>query len=410
MSVTNIGDGTIHIKNGNIGIGTTNPTSALTIAGNIRLSGTVSAYVLNNISDNSDIYAANSNFLTWLTNVSNEAKKGWWRITTPVFTTITASGTLIADGYTSGVLIPDGRVIFIPTFASTIGIFNPFTNSYSVGPSATGYSCGVLLPDGRVVCVPRNATNIGIYNPSANTMELVTPSESLVGTFKYQGAVLLPNGNVAFIPNTANNIGIFNPTTMTFSVLTSNVPTSTNKYQGGVLLPDGRVICVPFSIGTIGIYTPAADAVGLGTFTNTSVSATGYSGGVLLPDGRVVFVPHAATTIGLYTPDTGEGTFTTAPDITLASGNKYIGGTLLPDGTVLFTNWGGTDIRLYDPIANTTSAPITGITANSYRNGVLIPDGRVICPHGNVNGRIGIISGFPPVPKERCLHPCFNKF
>lgn len=421
MSVTTIGNSTISIKNGNIGIGTTNPTSALTLFGDTRISGAISGSVLKNTVDNNDLYStfnttnsATGKFLNWLTTVSNEAKRGWWsKATTPVFSTITASGTLIANGYTSGVLIPDGRVIFVPTDASTIGIFNPFTNLYSLGPSATGYCCGVLIPDGRVVCVPRDAANIGIYSPTTNSIQLITPGASLPGgvfSFQYQGGVLLPNGNVAFIPFKANNIGIFNPLTSTFSVLTTNVPTSTDKYQGGVLLPDGRVICVPFSIGTIGIYTPAADASGLGTFTNTSVSATGYDGGVLLPDGRVVFAPYTATTIGLYTPGTGEGTFTTASGITLASGDKYIGGTLLPDGTVLLTNWGGTDMRLYDPIANTTSIPITGITVYSYRNGVLIPDGRVICPPGNVDGKIGIVSGFSPVSVERCLHPCFNAF
>ena len=69
--------------------------------------------------------------------------------------------------YRGGMLLPDGRVVFIPHSATTIGIFNPATNEYSTiagAPGNNAYIGGVLLPDGRAVFVPSNATTIGILS------------------------------------------------------------------------------------------------------------------------------------------------------------------------------------------------------------------------------------------------------
>ncbi len=64
--------------------------------------------------------------------------------------------------------MPDGRVAFVPYSATTIGIFDPSTNTYSTiaADSAphSDYNGGVLLPDGRVVFVPYYATTIGILS------------------------------------------------------------------------------------------------------------------------------------------------------------------------------------------------------------------------------------------------------
>ena len=44
------------------------------------------------------------------------------------------------------------------------------TDGPSVGMDQFKYSGGVLLPDGRVVLVPSNAMAIGLYDPAANTL------------------------------------------------------------------------------------------------------------------------------------------------------------------------------------------------------------------------------------------------
>ena len=56
-----------------------------------------------------------------------------------------------------GVLLPDGRVVLVPSNAATIGLYDPATNTMTVGPNVGmgpgKYIGGVLLPDGRVVLV-----------------------------------------------------------------------------------------------------------------------------------------------------------------------------------------------------------------------------------------------------------------
>ena len=78
------------------------------------------------------------------------------------------------DKYQGGVLLPDGRVVLVPYSATTIGLYDPATNTMTVGPNVgTGgdkYRDGVLLPDGRVVLVPHNAATIGLYDPATNTL------------------------------------------------------------------------------------------------------------------------------------------------------------------------------------------------------------------------------------------------
>jgi hypothetical protein len=66
-----------------------------------------------------------------------------------------------------GVLLPDGRVLFIPYNATTFCIFNPLTNTYNLiagAPGGGAYVGGTLLPDGRVILVPATNTKIGIIN------------------------------------------------------------------------------------------------------------------------------------------------------------------------------------------------------------------------------------------------------
>jgi len=84
---------------------------------------------------------------------------------------------------------------------------------------------------------------------------------------------------------------------------------------------------------------------------------------------------------------------------------------LLPDGRVLFVPDSTANIGIFDPSSDTPfSETIAGGTGSfKYYGGVLLPDGRVVfAPLAATN--IGIVSGFPPVPIDRCLHPCFNKF
>jgi len=104
-----------------------------------------------------------------------------------------------------------------------------YGNVLSFSATSNAYSGGVYLPDGRVVFVTSNCTNIGIFNPITTAFTAVTGVPP-----GYNGGVLLPNGNVFFSPQ-SSNIGLFNPVTSKFS---NNGQLYGQSYNC-VLAPDG---------------------------------------------------------------------------------------------------------------------------------------------------------------------------
>jgi len=132
--------------------------------------------------------------------------------------------------------------------------------------TVSAYAGGVLLADGRVLFIPHNSTKIGIFNPTTNTFSTVSDGMFL-GNGTFNGGVLLPDGRVLFIPYNSPSYGIFNPVTGVYSAVGDNSST----YCGGVLVPDGRVICVPYNSPTIGIFSqpvPASKEMCLHPFFN----------------------------------------------------------------------------------------------------------------------------------------------
>jgi hypothetical protein len=410
---------------GRIGVGVANPTAALEVTGDAVFSGSVDVGVLGDSILTTGPYVAfdgsatnRDRFLAWMQYITSAKyrygftpvtlkKTVWWNarydatLYNPLSYTTVAAGGVTNNAYVGGVLLPDGRVVFVPYNATTIGIFNPATNVYTTiaGPqSLYAYSGGVLLPDGRVVLVPTSATTIGLFTPATNTYSTIAGAP---GNYSYAGGVLLPDGRVVFVPSYATTIGLFNPATNSYSAIATGALPG-GAYYGGVLLPDGRVVFVPHYATTIGIFNPMTNAY------STIAGAPGggaYVGGVLLPDGRVLFVPAIATTIGIFNPTTN--TYTTLAGA--PGGSAYTSGVLLPDGRVIFVPHAATTIGLFNPVTNmyTTIAGAPG--GSAFYGGVLLPDGRVVFVPANV-ATIGILSGGSRSSPDLCYHPCFNKF
>jgi streptogramin lyase len=412
------------IDGGNVGLGTTLPQSTLHVEGDMNVTGIFGDNLLATapylVFDGTT--SIRDKFLSWMQYVTSYRYRSyfassliktstWWNTnsTAQVYDSLTYS-TVAASGvtnyaYQGCVLVPDGRVVFVPHGAnSTIGIFNPVINAYStivMSPSPTVYAYygGVLLPDGRVVFVPAAATTIGIFNPLTNAYSTIPGAP---GSGAYAGGVLVPDGRVVFVPNAATTIGLFNPLTNAYSTI-PGAPGG-GAYSGGVLVPDGRVIFVPYNATTVGIFNPATN-----TYSTISGNA-GYTGGVLLPDGRIVFVPNNASTIGIFNPVTN--TFTTITNYVKPGNDAYRGGMLLPDGRVVFVPHTATTIGIFNPLTNTYSTVAGAPGSNAYIGSVLLPDGRAIFVPGNV-ATVGILNTSQKLrapPLELCYHPCFNKF
>jgi hypothetical protein len=130
-----------------------------------------------------------------------------------------------------------------------------YGNVLSVSVTSNAYSGGVYLPDGRVVFVQSNCTNIGIFNPVTTAFTSVTGVQP-----GYNGGVLLPNGNVFFVPQNSN-IGLFNPVTSKFS---NTGQTLYGQSYNGVLAPEG-VWLTPskysssFGASQIALYNPSTN-------------------------------------------------------------------------------------------------------------------------------------------------------
>eukprot|EP01044_Picomonas_judraskeda_P011793 COSAG03_NODE_1639_length_3730_cov_8.308455_2_plen_451_part_00 len=204
---------------------------------------------------------------------------------------------MVSAKYVSGALLPDRRVVPVPSMARRVGLYNLSKDAWS----EASYEGGVLLPDGRVVLVPDTANHVGLYNPSTDAWSEGKDDLSGVYDPKYAGGVLLPDGRVVLVPYGAFHVGLYDPSTDTWSKGKDDISAAGfYLYIGGVLLPDGRVVLVPLNANHVGLYDPSTDAWSEGRDDLSRVGSDKYAGGVLLPDGRVVLVPDGAEHIGLY--------------------------------------------------------------------------------------------------------------
>ncbi len=193
-----------------------------------------------------------------------------------------------ASGFEGGVLAPTGNIVFVPgPGTANVGLFDPRNYGFTNIAAAPGYSGAVLAPDGNVVLVPNTAPNVGIFDPVTRIFSL-GPSATPGG---FTGGVLAaPKGNVVFVPGPlASGPGLLSAD---FTTLTQ-IP-GPSGFSGGVLLPTGNVLCVPLTSANIGLFDPDAQ-----TFSNATDCPGGFSGGSLLPDGRVVMSPWTSMNVGV---------------------------------------------------------------------------------------------------------------
>ena len=448
LNVTTLNTVSIYGQSGCVGINTsTNLGATLQVQGNVYASNALTGtnlIVSGTIYYNEDLFkrgpyltpsvANAATIQAWISatcNAASQPTKSWWATSSlPAFGNVAPVGKLDNDstgGFSGSVLLPDGRVLFVPQNNSNIGFFTPATGVFSnvVVPAIAGaavvynkFRCGVLVPNGNVVFIPWNNSNVGLYNPVANVYSNIQVGAS-GGTFRFSGGVLSPTGNVVMIPSGCANIGVFNPTTLAMTNVGPIAGAGLSLFGTGTLLPNGNVVMTPYSgSGNIGMYnTYSLSATG---FTNVGpINGSGHcwETAVLAPNGNVIFAPSYLTSnIVVYNP-----TFVSNPIAAGGYSNIQIGvpftlpgafqgGTLLPSGNIIFSPATSANVGMFDP-ATLTYSNSSAVTSflSKYLGCTLVPDGRVVfCPYQTAN--VGVLNTMVPAGKEFCMSPFFNKF
>lgn len=182
-----------------------------------------------------------------------------------IFNTVTNTVATVAHGlagtdfFSSGTVYADGKVYMAPwgSTCNVVGIFDPVSNTFSQGASvgadsgvATKYEGAIVMPNGKICFVPNKATRIGIYDPRTNTWT-DGPAHNLTTTNGvFSGGTLLADGRVLMVPRSAHTtgiglFGIYDPVYNCFSTNAGMIVTSVvvNAFIGGVMTPKGKVVC-----------------------------------------------------------------------------------------------------------------------------------------------------------------------
>jgi hypothetical protein len=205
----------------------------------------------------------------------------------------------------SGVSTPYGTIVYIPSEATTIGIYNiasnTFSNSSYTGPISNMFKSGCLAPNGKIILAPHgwsSVDKVGIYDPITDTFQLGASTQTNVN---YRQAVLTPSGKIVFIPQSlrvpavpgvssqyltaGGDFGIYDPFTDTFSVSALNPYSVTNPFGGASLMPNGKVIfgvTASSSVRNVSVFEGGADVIDshekatLGYLLTNSAPVFGY--------------------------------------------------------------------------------------------------------------------------------------
>jgi hypothetical protein len=399
----------IVLPGGNVGIGTTTPTAQLTVTGNLYYNEDLTRrapHIVPTVANASIIQA----WISATCNVVDQQGSFWAPSSRPAFSNI-ATGPGGSTAYVGSVSLPDGRVLFTPYNATTVGLFSPYTNQFlAVTPTnftgivAPRFFGGVAVPSGNVLFVPYTSSNIGSYNPTTATYANVFRHN--IPTPAFAGGVLDGQSNVTMVPSTGHsNICAYNGAGVgTFSNMVSTG--TLLGFSGAVLLPTGNIMGIPLGTSNIVQYSPTAR-----TYSNSTVGSSGFQGGVLAPNGNVMCIPNTNANVVVVNPS-GNPPYTFSNiQVRRTGGGGFAGGVLLPSGNIVCVSNTNSNAGMIDPVALAYSniTPQSGAAqTGSYFGGSLTIDGRVIfCPYSSTN--VACLTTTTPVVPELRLAPYFNK-
>ena len=300
--------------------------------------------------------------------------------------------------YAGLVTIGDGRILLIPAVLKKGSIYDPATRTFTQLNIAVpeGIKNGILLPDGRVCFVPGEGRYITFWNPQTDT---VTTSTIDLGTSEsYNGGTLLADGKIMLTPyKRQDGTVIYDPINDSVIHIYSSAFTTPGgkSFYSGILSLDGECVYLTphdsFQMVKVDTKYPyAVKFVGAGTLNLTVLGA--FSSSVLLPNGNIFLTPYNSSTAIIYNPvlDTFESV---CINMFPLNGNNYITSILLPDGRVCMVPYNASSMAYYDYRSKTVSfSESIGGTAQKYLGATILEDGKMfIAPY---QGRQVVVVGF----------------
>jgi len=164
----------------------------------------------------------------------------------------------------------NGGTIFSKEVVSTYGLY----------VDNDGYTGGVLAPNGDIHFVPWGAS----VGQKISSSGVVSTYSYIQGADNYMGGVLASNGDIHFIPQ--NRLGqkiSIDGTISTYSL----VYTRLDAYVGGVLAPNGDIHFIPYC-ASVGQKVSSSGVVS--TYSLAYAGDYMYRGGVLASNGDIHFI------------------------------------------------------------------------------------------------------------------------
>lgn len=219
-------------------------------------------------------------------------------------------------------ILPYGTVLVAPNNPTTNNqtlIFNPYTMSWSAGPTTVGNQnegSWVKLPDDSILAIDKNTQNSERYIPSLNTW--IADNNVPVYLFDFVSelgaALMMQNGKALFI-GANGSTAIYTPsgnTNLGSWVQGPPIPAGLGAHDApAAMMSNGRILCVAGSNLTNAPasfyeYTPLANSFAAiagppsGTVTNTPSFQIML---LDLPDGNVLFANETSNQLYVYQPD-----------------------------------------------------------------------------------------------------------
>lgn len=306
------------------------------------------------------------------------------------------------NGYSGGVLAPNGDIHFVPFDANrgqkintTTGVVSTYSLVYT---AANAYAGGVLAPNGDIHFVKFSA----LVGQKVSASGVVS-TYSLVYTIgNYFGGVLAPNGDIHFIPFTAPTVGQKISPSGVVSTYSLAYTATTLAYQGGVLAPNGDIHFVPRQ-APVGQKISAAGVVSTYSLVYTSTSIT-YIGGVVAPNGDIHFIPRDAA-VGQKVSISG---VVSTYSLVLTAGG-FAGGVLAPNGDIHFVpGIGSVGQKISATGVVSTYSLIYTNSSGAYSGGILAPNGNIYFIPRFIGQIIHTNPGIA-LGQEACLSSYLNK-